>query len=83
MLNTLCHITVKHLRSVSLLELNKMLGLPIYSVGAGSSVGIATELRAGRSEDRIPVGRDFPDLFRPALGPTQTPVQWVPGLSRD
>ena len=25
-------------------------------VGRGSSVGIATELRAGRSGDRIPVG---------------------------
>ena len=26
------------------------------------------------------LGRDFQNPFRPLLGPTQSPVQWVPGL---
>ena len=40
----------------------------LFRCGPGSSVGIATELRAGRSEDRIPVGARF-----------SAPVQTGPG----
>jgi preprotein translocase subunit SecG len=46
----------------------------ISIVGRDSSVGIATRYGAGRSGDRIPVGRDFPHLSRQALRPTQTPI---------
>ena len=48
--------------------------------GPGSSVDIATAygLDGPRIESRW--GRDFPHLSRPALRPTQPPVQWVPGL---
>jgi hypothetical protein len=44
--------------------------------GPGSSVGIATELRAGRSGDRIPVGRDFPPF---QTGPGAHPASCTMG----
>ena len=50
--------------------------------GPGSVVGIATGYRLDGPGIEYRSGRDFPRLSRPVLGPTQPPVQWVPGLSR-
>jgi len=64
--------------------------IPIYIVtrqllvlkGPGSVVGIATRYGLDGPGIESRCGRDFPHLSRPALGPTQPPVQWAPGFSR-
>jgi len=46
------------------------------------SVGIATRYGLDGPGIESLWGRDFPHPSRPALEPTQPPIQWVPGLSR-
>ena len=48
--------------------------------GPGSSVGIATEYGLDGPGSN-PGGDEIFRPSRPALGPSQPPAQWVPGLS--
>jgi hypothetical protein len=47
-----------------------------------SSIGKATRYGLDDSGIESRLGQDFPHPSRPVLGPTQPPIQWVPGLSR-
>jgi hypothetical protein len=50
--------------------------------GRDSSVGIATRYGLDGPGIESRWGRGFSHTSSPALGPTQPPIPWVPGLSR-
>ena len=66
----------KHCKTMYLFQL--VSGL---TVGWVSVVGIAARYGMDGPGIESRLGRNFPHLFRPTLGPTQPPVQWATVLS--
>jgi hypothetical protein len=57
------------------------IGFKLQSIqGTGQSSLYSDSIRAGRSGDRIQVGRDFRHPFRLVLGPTQPSIKCVLGF---
>ena len=56
--------------------------LYIEVLSIDSSVGIVTHYGLGGPGIEFRCGRVFPHQSRPALRPTQTPIEWLLGVSR-
>jgi len=82
-IHTKTHIhTHEDVYVICVLKVNKLKKpTPLIYCGPGNSVGITTEYRLDGPGSN-PGGKEIFRPSRPALGPIQPPVQWVPGLSR-
>ena len=67
---------------ISLYNSNCSMFYTFITMGRDSLVGIVTRYGLDSSGIESRWGQDFPHPSRPALGPTQPPIQWVPGLSQ-
>jgi hypothetical protein len=74
--------TVGNCNTMVSIRILEYYGTTVIYGGPGSSVGIAIDYGLDGPGVESRWGRDFSHTSRPALGPTQTPVQWVLGLSR-
>jgi len=55
---------------------------PVKIMGQDSVIGIATRYRLDGPGIESRWRRRFPHPSSATLGPTEPPIQWVPGLSR-
>jgi len=81
---TKCHVASGDIYNDRLVLFTTWCCLPFVHVvfcGPGSSVGIAT-YHGLDGPGSNPGGDEIFLPSRPALGPTQSPVKWVPGISR-
>ena len=76
--STYFHELLNHTKNCSLKDFNFSYQLP--PLGQDSIVDIATCYRLYSPGIKSQWRQDFPHLSRLALGTTQPPIQWVPGL---